>query len=176
MHRKWDVFTQGSNFNCCTAPGKNLCIAPSSLWSRSAPRGSTDVFQGFDNKVLTLQICLYWAVVHIPTLITLKHLMPVSSMWLGPLVAFCPSRLPYFQDLTKIFLIFSRRPPNNMYTFLHLNRKNLIMNSRLTHGKKKLFIGSYHCDIINLDLKVAWLVGATTYIQTSHYFSRYRRT
>ena len=30
---------------------------------------------------LTLQICLYWAAVLIATLIALKHLMPVSSMW-----------------------------------------------------------------------------------------------
>ena len=57
-HRKWDVFIQSSNFNCCTAPGKNLCIVSPSLWSRSAPLGSTDVFQGFGDKVLTLQICL----------------------------------------------------------------------------------------------------------------------
>ena len=50
-------------------------------------QGSTDVFQGFGNEVLTLQICLYWAAVLISTLIALKHLMPVSSMWpTGPLI------------------------------------------------------------------------------------------
>ena len=81
------MFTLGSNFNCCTVPGKNLCIVPPSLSSESAPRGSTYVFQGFENKVLTLQISLYWAAVLIPTIIALKHLMPVSSMWpIRPLV------------------------------------------------------------------------------------------
>ena len=39
------MFTPGSNFNFCTAPGKNLCIVPPSLWSESAPRGNTDVFR-----------------------------------------------------------------------------------------------------------------------------------
>ena len=80
------MFTLGSNFNCYTAACKNLCIVPPpSLLSAS--RGSIDVFQGLNNNVLTLQICLYWAAVLIPTLVTLKHLMPVSSMWpIGPLV------------------------------------------------------------------------------------------
>ena len=87
-HRKWDVFPPGRNLNCCTAQGKNICIVPPSSWSRSALRGGTDVFQGFGSKVLTLQICLYWATVFIPTLTALKHVMLVSSMWLiGPLVS-----------------------------------------------------------------------------------------
>ena len=49
--------------------------------------GSTGVFQGFDRKVLTLQICLYWAAVLIPTFIALKHLLLLLSTWpIGPLV------------------------------------------------------------------------------------------
>ena len=64
---------------------------------KSAPRGSTDVFQGFGNKVLALQICLYWAAVLIPTLIALKHLMPVSSMWpKGPLLGIVVSHTMFF--------------------------------------------------------------------------------
>ena len=47
------------------------------------------VCEGFDNEVLTLQIYFYWAAVLIPTLIALKNLMLVSSMWpMGPLVVF----------------------------------------------------------------------------------------
>ena len=49
--------------------------------------GKYRCFQGHGNKVLNLQICLYWAAVLIPILIALKHLMPVWSMWpIGPLV------------------------------------------------------------------------------------------
>ena len=43
--------------------------------------------QMFFKAFATLQICLYWAAVLIPILISPKHLMPVSSMWaIGPLV------------------------------------------------------------------------------------------
>ena len=50
--------------------------------------GKCRYFSRLGNKVLTLQICLYWAAVLIPTLIALKHLMPASSMWpIGPLVS-----------------------------------------------------------------------------------------
>ena len=43
--------------------------------------------QMFVKALTTLQICLYWAAVLIPTLVVLKDLMPVSSMWpIGPLV------------------------------------------------------------------------------------------
>ena len=38
---------------------------------RKCSRGSTDVFQGFATKTLTLQICLYWAAVLSPT-----HIFP----------------------------------------------------------------------------------------------------
>ena len=68
----------GSNFDCCT----NLCIVPASLRSRSAPLGGADIFQA---SVLTLQICL--PSLGSCTLIALKHLMVVSSMW--PIRASC---------------------------------------------------------------------------------------
>ena len=48
---------------------------------------SFNLFQGFGNIVLALQIFFCWAAVLIPNLIALEHLMPVSSMWpVGPLV------------------------------------------------------------------------------------------
>ena len=55
---------------------------------RIALQESTDVFQDYGSKVLTLQICLYWAAVLIPNLNAQKQLMPVSNMWpIGPLVS-----------------------------------------------------------------------------------------
>ena len=36
------------------------------------------LFQGFDNKVLTWQLCIYWAAVLIHTLIALKQLEKVT--------------------------------------------------------------------------------------------------
>ena len=38
---------------------KTFVLYPHHYDPKRAPRGSTDVFQGFDNKVLTLQICFY---------------------------------------------------------------------------------------------------------------------
>ena len=75
-----NVSTLCGNFNCCTAPGKSLGIVLPSLGLRSAPRGSTDVFQGCGSKVPILHICLYLAAVLILNLIAPKQLMPVSSM------------------------------------------------------------------------------------------------
>ena len=95
--------TIGSNFNCCTAPGKNICMVRPSLWSRSAPRRSTDYFQAFRKKVLALQICLYWAAVLISTLTALEHLMPVSRMWsIGSLVCFYIISVWLYANITKI--------------------------------------------------------------------------
>ena len=58
-----NVFTLGSNFNCCNAPGKSISIVLPSLGLRSAPQESTDVFQGCGNNVSTSKICLYWVAI-----------------------------------------------------------------------------------------------------------------
>ena len=54
---------------------KTFVVYPHHYDHEVLPWGITDVFQGFVNKILTFQICLY------SHSYAMKHLMPVSSMW-----------------------------------------------------------------------------------------------
>ena len=122
--RKWDVFPPGGNFNCCTAPGKNLCIVPPSLCSRSAPQGSTDVFQGFGKKILTSFLyCIFAFIGHLYSYCPeLKHLMPVSSMWpIRPLVSRKYQRSNYTVNVLNWVLDFGPHSTANDMHFLKAN-------------------------------------------------------
>ena len=65
---------------------KTFVLYPRHYDQEVLPQEVQIFFKGLGNKVLTSQI--FWAAVLVVTLIALKHLMSVSSMWpIEPLVS-----------------------------------------------------------------------------------------